>query len=285
MTKYEIMYEELQDKVNSGELTVEDAEILNDMAYERYADDISEYTESGEEDEIISEAAEYVSEGIMTVEEACEYFEITEKEDEDKVLRSSLKKTQDKLKKNIKEIKKNIKDKEYDKAEKLADDVIDQLESLKKEINNLDEDKARMYFNEIARIFLVASFITGIVRTISDKLLPENESPLKGYKMGVEFGMEYGISKSIASKNLLRGNRKTILINKCNDFINEVKKLKLVIKNQGKLESDMKKNIKKVIKSTGTVVKNTAIGAGIGFTADMLATDIKKSKIKHNIKK
>ena len=54
MTKYEIMYEALQDKVNSGELTVEDAEILNDIVYERYADNIDynitydEYLESME---------------------------------------------------------------------------------------------------------------------------------------------------------------------------------------------------------------------------------------------
>ena len=46
MTKYEIIYEALQEKVNSGELTVEDAEILNDIAYERYAKDMTEYTES-----------------------------------------------------------------------------------------------------------------------------------------------------------------------------------------------------------------------------------------------
>ena len=49
MTKYEIMYEALQEKVNSGELTVEDAEILNDIAYDRYAEDMTEYTESCDE--------------------------------------------------------------------------------------------------------------------------------------------------------------------------------------------------------------------------------------------
>lgn len=36
MTKYEIIYEALQDKVNSGELSLEDAEILNDIAYNKY---------------------------------------------------------------------------------------------------------------------------------------------------------------------------------------------------------------------------------------------------------
>ena len=282
MTKYEIMYEELQDKVNSGELTMEDAEILNDMAYERYAEDMSEYTEASEEDDIISEAAEYVSEGIMTVEEACEYFEITEKEDEDKVLRNSLKKRQDKLKNNIKEIKKNIKAKEYDKADNLADDVIDQLESLKKEINNLDEDKAGIYFNEITGIFLTAGLIQSITHEIFKKI--ESLSEPKFYNVGAEVGMSFGIAHSVPTKAFARGNRKTILIKNCNDFINEVKKLKVIIKNQGKLESNIKKNIKKVIKSTGTVAKHTAMGAGMGLAADMMLDGIDKPKIKRKEK-
>ena len=45
MTKYEIMFEALQERVNSGELTIEDAQILNDVAYEKYADDDTEYEE------------------------------------------------------------------------------------------------------------------------------------------------------------------------------------------------------------------------------------------------
>lgn len=36
MNKYDIIFESLQDKVNSGELAIEDAEILNDVAYEKY---------------------------------------------------------------------------------------------------------------------------------------------------------------------------------------------------------------------------------------------------------
>ena len=75
MTKYEIIHEALQDKVNSGELTVEDAEILNDMAYEKYENCINEYTESGDdecmtydeylesmEDELFGEATRYAKE-------------------------------------------------------------------------------------------------------------------------------------------------------------------------------------------------------------------------------
>lgn len=47
MTKYEIIFESLQEKVNTGELTLEDAEILNDVAYEKYAEDETEYEEAG----------------------------------------------------------------------------------------------------------------------------------------------------------------------------------------------------------------------------------------------
>ena len=57
MTKYDIIFESLQEKVNSGELTVEDAEILNDVAYEKYGDDDTEY-----EEELISEATRLAKE-------------------------------------------------------------------------------------------------------------------------------------------------------------------------------------------------------------------------------
>ena len=44
MTKYDIIFEALQDQVESGDLTVETAEYLNDIAYELYSDDM--YTEA-----------------------------------------------------------------------------------------------------------------------------------------------------------------------------------------------------------------------------------------------
>ena len=65
MTKYEIMYEALQEKVNSGELTVEDAEILNDIAYERYAEDMTEYTESSDNDMTYDEYLESMEEDLF----------------------------------------------------------------------------------------------------------------------------------------------------------------------------------------------------------------------------
>lgn len=36
MESYNAIYEELQNRVNSGELTVEEANVLNDMAYDKY---------------------------------------------------------------------------------------------------------------------------------------------------------------------------------------------------------------------------------------------------------
>ena len=38
MTKYDVMFESLQERVNSGELSLEDAMVLNDISYEKYAD-------------------------------------------------------------------------------------------------------------------------------------------------------------------------------------------------------------------------------------------------------
>ena len=64
MTKYEIMYEALQDKVNSGELTVEDAKILNDIAYEKFGEDMTDYTESSEEGMTYEEYLD-IMEGVL----------------------------------------------------------------------------------------------------------------------------------------------------------------------------------------------------------------------------
>ena len=51
MTKYQIMFEALQEKVNSGELTFEDADALNKIAFEKYGDDETEYVESCSDEE------------------------------------------------------------------------------------------------------------------------------------------------------------------------------------------------------------------------------------------
>ena len=45
MNKYEIIYESLQERVNSGELSIEDAQVLNDLAYDKFGDDDTEMEE------------------------------------------------------------------------------------------------------------------------------------------------------------------------------------------------------------------------------------------------
>ena len=41
MNTYDIIYEELCNRVETGELTLEDAEVINDLAYERYVSEAS----------------------------------------------------------------------------------------------------------------------------------------------------------------------------------------------------------------------------------------------------
>ena len=48
MKKYDIIFEALQQKVESGELTFEEASTLNDIAFEKFADDETEYVEAEE---------------------------------------------------------------------------------------------------------------------------------------------------------------------------------------------------------------------------------------------
>lgn len=41
MDKYEVIFESLQERVNKGELTMEQAERLNDLAYTKYVTEAS----------------------------------------------------------------------------------------------------------------------------------------------------------------------------------------------------------------------------------------------------
>ena len=59
MNKYDIIFEALQQKVNAGILTLEDAEILNDLAYEKYISEANNVS-------IISEAKDCFNE-LQTV--------------------------------------------------------------------------------------------------------------------------------------------------------------------------------------------------------------------------
>lgn len=55
MTKYDILYEAIQEQYENGDLTLETAEYLNDVAYEQYHD-----VEYVDESELLSEAVEYL---------------------------------------------------------------------------------------------------------------------------------------------------------------------------------------------------------------------------------
>ena len=45
MKKHKIIYENLQDKIDSNKLTMEDVDILDDIDNNKYDDDMTEYTE------------------------------------------------------------------------------------------------------------------------------------------------------------------------------------------------------------------------------------------------
>lgn len=56
MNRYEAIYESLQEQVNEGTLSVEDAEILNQMAFEKYNDDVTLEDAVVAIDELLTEA-------------------------------------------------------------------------------------------------------------------------------------------------------------------------------------------------------------------------------------
>lgn len=141
MTKYDIIFEELQDKVDTGELTIEDARVLNDIAFEKYSNTEIECTEASDEMEI-NELSHLVCEGYIDMESACEYFEITEKTgNNDKIVRAA-KLIKDDIEKFMDAIKKEIKNKNYDKAHKSIDNMIEALGNIKDEVKNVNTDTA-----------------------------------------------------------------------------------------------------------------------------------------------
>lgn len=64
MTKYELIAEALQDKVNSGELTLEDANRLNDLAYTKY---VIEAKDNSKDLELIEQLKSLVESGKVSL--------------------------------------------------------------------------------------------------------------------------------------------------------------------------------------------------------------------------
>ena len=63
INKYEAIHDELQKKIDAGDLTMEDAQKVDDLAYEKYADT---YLESADDDEdLVEELAEKVKDGSV----------------------------------------------------------------------------------------------------------------------------------------------------------------------------------------------------------------------------
>lgn len=86
MTKYEIIYEELQSRVDKGELTVEQAEVLNDLAYDKYA---TESADNSKDLELIDQLRGLVEAGKIKLSKddiKCikELIEDAEEDDDDK---------------------------------------------------------------------------------------------------------------------------------------------------------------------------------------------------------
>lgn len=65
-TKYDVIFENLQEKVSKGELTLEDAMKVNDLAYEKYSDVIIEEGSKDPED-LLDELEDLVKDGKVTL--------------------------------------------------------------------------------------------------------------------------------------------------------------------------------------------------------------------------
>ena len=61
MTMYEKIFEKLQERINSGELTLEDANRLNDYAYNKY---VVEAEESSNDEELVNSLLQKVEDGF-----------------------------------------------------------------------------------------------------------------------------------------------------------------------------------------------------------------------------
>lgn len=65
-TKYDVIFENLQEKVTNGELTMEDAMKVNDLAYKKYGDIVIEEGTKDPED-LLDELEDLVKDGKVTL--------------------------------------------------------------------------------------------------------------------------------------------------------------------------------------------------------------------------
>ena len=80
MTMYESVFNKLQERVNSGELTLEDANRLNDYAYKKY---VVEAEEVSKDEELIGALLQKVQDGFKLPKKVKEAIEDVMKDDDD----------------------------------------------------------------------------------------------------------------------------------------------------------------------------------------------------------
>lgn len=112
MNKYEIIFESLQEKVTSGELTIEQAEELNDTAYQKY---VVEGTEECHIDEAVVDS---IINGDITFEEAADIIEESGNDNinANEVYKKALRDASTDFNDSIRSIKQSIKQKQFTKA-------------------------------------------------------------------------------------------------------------------------------------------------------------------------
>ena len=65
-TKYDVIFENLQEKVTNGELTMEDAMKVNDLAYKKYGDVVIE-EEAKDPEDLLDDLEDLVKDGKVTL--------------------------------------------------------------------------------------------------------------------------------------------------------------------------------------------------------------------------
>ena len=65
-TKYDVIFENLQEKVTNGELTMEDAMKVNDLAYKKYGDVVLE-EEAKDPEDLLDDLEDLVKDGKVTL--------------------------------------------------------------------------------------------------------------------------------------------------------------------------------------------------------------------------
>ena len=151
MYRYDIIHEELQDRVDCGMLALEDAEIIDDLAYERYADarslsdvEIMSVIIESMEDLLDDSFDDYYSEALVDNESYSEEMAACK----------------DKIKQYTKMYKKNLKTKKFDDARKNVKQIQKELDGMENYITNTRSYPGDIIFGAYNRYVEVANNAT-----------------------------------------------------------------------------------------------------------------------------